>query len=209
MSLVDRLKSLGRAAYSRLSQLVRILSAEEAKRELCEPDKVTVAPAATADTHDGGCVCRFVRYRMMSQPLFVNCCHCRWCQRETGASFALNAMIEADRVQLIQGEVEVVNTPSASGKGQKISRCPACRVAVWSNYAGAGEAIRFVRVGTLDEPDPFPPGIHIFTTTKQPWVALPGNVPAVEEYYSAAEIWPADSLARRAALLADKSADKT
>ena len=90
---------------------------------------------------DGGCTCRFVRYRMMTMPLFVHCCHCRWCQRETGASFALNALIEADRVQLVQGDVEVIDTPSNSGKGQKISRCPRCRIAVWSNYAGAGDAI--------------------------------------------------------------------
>jgi hypothetical protein len=46
---------------------------------------------------EGGCDCRAVRYRMLSAPLFVHCCHCRWCQRESGASFALNAMIEADR----------------------------------------------------------------------------------------------------------------
>ena len=85
---------------------------------------------------DGGCTCRFVRYRMTTKPLFVHCCHCRWCQRETGASFALNALIEADQVQLLQGEVEIINTPSNSGKGQKISRCPRCRIAVWSNYAG-------------------------------------------------------------------------
>jgi len=119
---------------------------------------------------EGGCTCRFVRYRMSSSPLSVHCCHCRWCQRETGASFALNALIEADRVQLLAGEVEVINTPSNSGKGQKISRCPRCRIAVWSNYAGAGDAVRFIRVGTLDEPDCLPPDIHIYTESKQPWV---------------------------------------
>ena len=101
----------------------------------------------------GGCTCRSLRYRMTSRPLFVHCCHCRWCQRETGASFALNAMIEADRVVLLTGAPEMVMTPSASGRGQKIARCPHCHIAVWSNYSGAGDAIRFVRVGTLDEPD--------------------------------------------------------
>ena len=117
------------------------------------------------DTFDGHCTCGAVRYRMTSRPLFVHCCHCRWCQRETGSAFAINAMIEADRVQLLQGEVEVVNTPSNSGKGQRISRCPQCRIALWSNYAGAGDAVRFIRVGTLDEPDRLPPDIHIFTST--------------------------------------------
>jgi len=151
---------------------------------------------------DGGCTCGAVRYRMTTRPLFVHCCHCRWCQRETGASYALNAMIEADRVQLLRGDVDVVDTPSNSGKGQRIARCPACRVAVWSNYGGAGDAVRFVRVGTLDEPDRLPPDIHIFTASKQPWVVIAPGMPAVAEFYSRAEHWPAESLARRAALLA-------
>jgi hypothetical protein len=150
---------------------------------------------------DGGCTCGQLRYRMSSQPLFVHCCHCRWCQRETGSSFALNAMIEADRVQLLAGEVERVLTPSASGRGQTICRCPSCHVALWSHYAGAGEAVSFVRVGTLDEPDRLPPDVHIFTMSKQPWVLLPPGTPAVHEYYKASELWPAESLARRAALL--------
>ena len=106
---------------------------------------------------EGGCSCGAVRYRMESAPIFVHGCHCTWCQRETGASFALNAMIEADRVALLSGEPEVVLTPSASGAGQRIARCPSCRIALWSNYAGSGETVRFVRVGTLDEPARLPP----------------------------------------------------
>jgi len=155
-----------------------------------------------ATTFDGGCTCRTVRYRMTSRPLFVNCCHCTWCQRETGSAFAINAMIEAERVVLLRGEVDVVDTPSASGKGQRIARCPHCRVAVWSNYGGGGDAVRFVRVGTLDEPDRLPPDVHIFTSTKQRWVVLPPGTPAVAEYYKASELWPKESLERRTALLA-------
>jgi hypothetical protein len=151
---------------------------------------------------EGGCDCREIRYRLTSGPMFVHCCHCRWCQRESGASFALNAMIEADRVELLAGAPEVVHTPSASGKGQKIWRCPSCRIAVWSNYAGAGPLIHFVRVGTLDNPDALPPDIHIFTSSKQPWVVLPEGTPAVAEFYDAKSHWPAESLARRAAVRA-------
>ena len=162
-------------------------------------------PADHTRPYEGGCTCRAVRYRMTSAPLFVNCCHCRWCQRETGASFALNAMIEADRVVLLQGNPEVVDTPSNSGKGQKITRCSTCRIALWSNYAGAGDAIRFVRVGTLDEPDRLPPDIHIFTSSKQPWVVLAPNMPAVAEYYDREKYWPASSLERRRALMAKQN----
>lgn len=151
---------------------------------------------------EGGCDCRQVRYALRDAPLFVHCCHCRWCQRESGSAFALNAMIEADRFELLAGTAEEVLTPSNSGKGQLIARCARCRIALWSHYAGAGRGIHFVRVGTLDDPDRFPPDIHIFTSTRQPWVTLPADVPALPEYYDRQQHWPPASLARREALLA-------
>ena len=153
---------------------------------------------------EGGCTCGAVRYRVVAPPLFVHCCHCRWCQRETGSAFALNAMIESDRVELLQGEAESVDTPSLSGKGQKIVRCPHCRIALWSHYAGAGEAVKFLRVGTLDTPDAMPPDIHIYTMSKQPWLLLPPDTPAVEEFYRLSKYWPAESLERLKALKAPR-----
>lgn len=153
-------------------------------------------PVHEDDSFDGRCTCGAVRYRMTGKPMIVHCCHCRWCQRETGASFALNAVIEADRVALLAGEPEVIVTPSMSGRGQKIARCPKCRVALWSNYAGAGDKVRFVRVGTLDEPDRLPPDIHIYTSSKQPWVAIPPGMKSVAEFYNPAEVWSEESRAR-------------
>lgn len=133
--------------------------------------------------------------------MFVHCCHCRWCQRETGASFALNALIEADRVTLLKEAPELINTPSASGAGQLIARCPLCRIAVWSHYRSAGPFISFIRVGSLDDPDQLPPDIHIFTASKQPWVALPPGAAVMTEYYDRKQYWPTDSLQRYEALL--------
>ena len=141
------------------------------------------------DMPEGGCDCGYVRYRLQNTPLFVHCCHCRWCQRETGASYALNAMIESDKVERINGRVLMVDTPSNSGKGQQIARCPRCYVAVWSHYGGAGPLLSFVRVGT------------IFTASRQPWVVLPPGTPALEEYYDRGEYWPAASLERFKVLL--------
>jgi hypothetical protein len=137
---------------------------------------------------------------MLTAPLFVHCCHCRWCQRESGAAFALNALIETDRVASLGRAPELVQTPSNSGKGQAIARCTRCRVALWSHYAGAGPVLSFVRVGTLDNPDLLPPDIHIFTASKQPWILIPDGTPAVAEYYDREQHWPAASLARREAL---------
>ena len=149
----------------------------------------------TKPRYHGRCTCGHVHYTMTA-PLFVHCCHCRWCQRETGAAFALNALIETERVTLIDGAVEWIDTPTNSGQGQRIARCPHCRVAVWSHYAGAGEQLAFVRVGTLDDPDALPPDIHIFTESKQPWVVLPDATPACPRYYNRNKFWPEASLAR-------------
>ena len=153
-------------------------------------------------TAEGRCTCGAVRYRLTDRPLFVHACHCTWCQRETGTAFAWNAMIEADRVELLAGTPEALTIPSNSGRGQKVTRCPACRIALWSNYSGAGDAVRFVRVGTLASPGNLPPDIHIFTSTRQPWLPLPAGVPAVPEFYDRKQRWPAASLERLAALKA-------
>lgn len=157
------------------------------------------------EIHDGGCACGYVRYRVESQPLIVHCCHCTWCQRQNGSAFAVNALIEADRVRLLQGHTADIEVPSPSGANQRISRCPDCQVAVWSNYlvlfGGLGEKVRFVRVGTLDDPGRMPPDVHIYTSSKLPWVALGQDALAVPEYYVTEEVWPKGSLERRAALL--------
>jgi len=155
---------------------------------------------ASAFPAEGGCTCRAVRYRMRREPMIVHCCHCRWCQRETGASFALNALIETSNVEVLSGQPETIDTPSNSGKGQKIVRCPTCRIAVWSHYAGAGAKAAFVRVGTLDNPDLCPPDIHIFTSSKQPWVVIPAGHKSVLEYYKASDVWSKDAIARREAM---------
>ena len=146
---------------------------------------------------EGGCTCRAIRYRLTSKPLIVQCCHCRWCQRESGAAFALNAMIETERVKPLRGRPLLETIPSFSGKGQEVARCPDCMVALWSHYAGGGLTFAYVRVGTLDDPDRLPPDIHVFTASKQPWVVIPEGSRAVPEFYRRSEVWSEESLERR------------
>lgn len=152
------------------------------------------------EKRDGGCACGAVRYRLLSAPMFVNCCHCRDCQRQTGSAFVINALIETDRIELLAGRPEPVPVPTDSGRPHDIHRCAVCRTALWSDY-GRRPALRFVRVGTLDDPSTLTPDAHIFTRSKLPWVVLPEAVPAVEEYYDMPNLWPAESLARRRAIL--------
>jgi hypothetical protein len=152
-----------------------------------------------AETFEGGCACRAVRYRMRSRPMYVHCCHCRDCQRQTGSAFVINALIEADRVDLLQGKTAGIGVPTDSGLPHVIHRCAACSTAIWSIYGGR-EILRFLRVGTLDEPTEFAPDVHIYTRSKLPWVGLPTGAKAFEAYYDSKKEWPPESLERRRAL---------
>ncbi|HXG81755.1 MAG TPA: GFA family protein [Sphingomicrobium sp.] len=145
---------------------------------------------------EGACGCGEIRYQLEGKPMFVHCCHCSDCQTQTGSAYALNALYESERVSITKGAPEPIMMPTDSGQGQQVWRCPNCRVAVWSNYGGAVDKLRFVRVGTLDQPGELPPDIHIYTRSKLPWVQLPAGVPAVEAYYDSKQLWPAASLER-------------
>jgi hypothetical protein len=147
---------------------------------------------------EGGCACGETRYRLLSGPLFVHCCHCLNCQRQTGSAFVINILIETDRVELLAGEPQPTAVPRNGTKKQKIWRCPSCQVAVYSQYTSP--KVRFVRAGTLDDPSAVAPDVHIFTRSKVPWVALPDDVPAFDVYYDTDKLWPAESLERLAAL---------
>ncbi len=148
----------------------------------------------------GGCACGVVRYRLGSAPMFVHCCHCRDCQRQTGSAFVINALIEADRVELQSGDPQPFAMPTDSGRPHQVYRCPTCGTAVWSEYGGL-KVLRFVRVGTLDDPTALVPDVHIYVRSKLPWVTLPADLPAFEAYYDSKKLWPAKSLERRRAIL--------
>jgi hypothetical protein len=149
-------------------------------------------------TREGGCSCGAVRYRLMSDPLFVHCCHCLNCQRQTGSAFVINLLIETDRIALLAGEPEPVDVPRGRSGKQRIFRCPSCQVAVFSRYTRA--TVRFVRGGTLDDPSSVEPDVHIYTRSKLSWVTLPDSTPAFRTYYDTEKVWPAASLERLAAL---------
>jgi hypothetical protein len=149
---------------------------------------------------EGGCACGAVRYLLASEPMFVNCCHCLNCQRQTGSAFVVNLLIEADRVEVTSGTPQPVDAPRDKGPPQTIYRCPRCQVAVFSEYSRP--EVRFVRAGTLDDPAGIRPDAHIYTRSKVGWVALPEGTPAFEDYYDSREVWPAASLRRVQAVLA-------
>ena len=154
-----------------------------------------------SDSLEGGCFCGTTRYRLISGPMIVHCCHCRNCQSQTGSAFVINAIIETERIELLSGEPIVVTLESGGGGPHDVYRCPDCLVAVWSDY-GRRPGLRFVRVGTLDDPTVLSPDVHIFTRSRQPWVELPESIPAFEVLYDLEQLWPAASLLRRRAVTA-------
>jgi len=156
-----------------------------------------------SDGREGGCACGAVRYRLASEPLFVHCCHCLNCQRQTGSAFVVNVLIEGDRIQFVAGEPQPVDVQRDDGSKQRIYRCPDCQVAIFSEYGGP--AVRFVRAGTLDEPRGVTPDVHIYTKSKVGWVVLPDGAPAFDEYYDSKTLWPAASLERLRAVLPSRA----
>ncbi|ORY19773.1 Mss4-like protein [Clohesyomyces aquaticus] len=156
----------------------------------------------------GHCTCKTLTYKLLAPPLITHCCHCSWCQRETGSAFVLNAMIESSnfvQTSPFPDSHMLITTPSSSGKGQTIARCSTCFVAIYSHYAGSGAAMTFVRVGTLSDEDGskqrVSPDVHIFTKSKMGWVDLSGEVErgvkVCEEYYDREEVWGKEALERR------------
>jgi hypothetical protein len=132
--------------------------------------------------------------------MFVHCCHCRNCQRQTGSAFVINLLIEADRVEVLCGEPQPVDVPREGKDAQRIYRCPTCEVAVFSEYGRP--AVLFVRGGTLDRPQDVTPDVHIYTRSKVSWITLPDSAPAFEVYYDSKALWPKASLERLGKALA-------
>ena len=155
------------------------------------------------ESFPGSCHCGAVKYRLTSPPMFVNCCHCTDCQRQSGSAFAVNAMIETSRIEMLAGAPEPIAMRTESGRPHDIHRCPTCKTALWSDY-GHRPALRFVRVATLDHPSALPPNAHIFVRSKLPWVTLPEGAHAYDVFYDFEKEWPPESLARLAAIRGPK-----
>lgn len=158
--------------------------------------------SGTTKEYPGGCACGAVRYRLQSPPMFVNCCHCLDCQRQTGSAFVINGLMETDRIEILKESPVPVRVPTDSGRPHDIYRCPKCQTALWSDYGGRPN-LRFVRIGTLDQPHDIRPDAHIFTRSKVVWVGLPPDMPAFDIFYDLKTQWSPEGLARRRAAVGD------
>ncbi len=166
-------------------------------------DQLTDQPTAQFMAVEGGCACGAVRYALQAKPMIVHACHCTDCQGVTGTAFALNAWIEKAHVKMLAGTLAGTlvshgfSDAGSSGNGNSVHFCAQCGTYVWTEYM---PGFWFVRVGTLDDPQQFAPDMHIWTRSKQPWMVLPEGVRSFEMSYDKEQEWPADSLARLAAV---------
>ncbi|HCQ64279.1 MAG TPA: aldehyde-activating protein [Rhodobacteraceae bacterium] len=145
----------------------------------------------------GRCTCDETRFRLTADPIIIHACHCTWCQRETGSAFALNGVIETDRIEVTRAAPVAVDLPTASGGTQRVMRCARCQVALWSHYLGSSAALAYVRMGTLDDTSRVVPSVHIFTATKQNWLDLPADgAPVFEEFYRPSAVLSPERYAR-------------
>ena len=156
-------------------------------------------PAAPAGDDDfrpaaGGCACGALRFVVERPPLYVHCCHCTRCQRETGGPFAHHAIVPFADMRLEQGAPGFVQVPADRGARHWVATCPKCRSAVWNEWGSRHAVTRYIRVGAFDEPARFPPQAHIFLRSRLPWLA-PEGAPGFEAGYPA-DHWPADSRRR-------------
>ncbi len=136
----------------------------------------------------------------MDEPIFVNNCHCRLCQRQTGTGSAVNAFIEMDRVERLSGELSEHEFETGSGAKQIVIRCAKCGTPLWSHYR-LGRKAAAVRVGTLDDPSAVRPDAAIYVADRPAWAPLPEGVPRFEAYYNPQELLPPERFARLKALL--------
>ena len=159
-----------------------------------------------SETREGGCGCGHVRYQVEGEPIFVNNCHCRQCQQQTGGTSVVNAFYENERVSVTSGSLSEHIVAAGSGGPHVICRCSECGMAMWSFYPRMGRLALGLRVGTLDDPASLTPNAAIYVADKMPWVTLPEGIPHFDAYYDYRELLTPDQVARMDALIAKAKA---
>lgn len=129
---------------------------------------------AESSTLRGGCLCGAVRYEVRSEPLTLYACHCSDCQTASGASFTLVMVVASDAIAVLGGEPRPYQRRRADGRRKSVVRCPACLTALWGARPDA-PTLATVYAGTLDDTSGLDPVGHIWTSSAQPWIAIPAG----------------------------------
>jgi hypothetical protein len=123
----------------------------------------------------GGCACRSIRYVCAGAPVAMLNCHCRDCQRSSGAPFASGFIVRTSDVE-ITGTPKTYSVRAGSGSLATRSFCTDCGAPLFTRGEAAPEFMS-IRFATLDSPSDFQPMLDIWTSSAQPWVCLSKEIP--------------------------------
>jgi hypothetical protein len=130
--------------------------------------------------HEGGCLCRAVRYRVKNEPVRASVCHCRNCQRRTGSAFGIGAYFRDEDVEL-SGELTGYEYRSdETGRWLRTQFCARCGTTLtWTAEALPG--MRAIAGGSFDDPDWLKIDRHGWTRSRQKWFVFPPQVQVFEK----------------------------
>jgi hypothetical protein len=120
----------------------------------------------------GGCQCGKLRYEITEAPRLVYTCHCTDCQRMTGSAFSIAVVVANQAFRLTGVEPRLIPRIADSGAVRNRWVCPECGSWICGDPM-QGSAVRTARAGTLDNTSWVRPTVHLWTRSKQPWIALP------------------------------------
>jgi len=127
----------------------------------------------TASTHEGGCLCGAIRYRIQGDGLMLSACHCQECQRTGGGAFGMSLIVLREALELTKGSPRRFEKPYEDGRHKVFNFCGECSGRVWNEMPRFPQ-IYNVKPGTLDDANKWlDPVAHLWLSMKQPWVPIP------------------------------------
>lgn len=135
-------------------------------------------------TLQGGCLCNGVRYEIEGAPKFIGVCHCKHCQKQSGAAFSVNLGVSGSKLS-ITGEIKEYQDTANSGAVLTRRFCPNCGSALFSVSSAAPNLV-YVKAGTLDDTSDVKPMLHVWTESAQSWVHIGDEVTQFRQQPAAA-----------------------
>jgi hypothetical protein len=129
-------------------------------------------------SHEGGCQCGEVRYRIDAEPLRLAVCHCTDCQRQSGSAFGMSLLVASDSFRLLKGRLKTFSVVCDSGRTKHCAFCPDCGTRIYHQIV---ERVVSVKPGTLDDTSWLAPAAHYWTGRKQPWFEIAGDLPCFSD----------------------------
>lgn len=125
----------------------------------------------------GGCQCGAVRYELLGRPLGVYNCHCKDCQRFSGAGYSMSMVVRKADLRLTSGELDGYRKTAQSGRIAVMQGCATCRTRIWNEPQSAPDLL-ILKPGTLDDAAWAVPAGNIWVERKLPFVTIDESLPS-------------------------------